>query len=233
MSNHTGRSMLSNDWRSYGATISSFDDGHIPENLKDSHKETKIVQYDLFQDQQQQHVVHVYESAFADTDLLDAIYTKTAGSDPESNGNNAWGDYVTIEQIERCWKSNNESESIVVKIAAGYLRLALGEGSKNPKRYSSSKSNSQPLFSREDLKEAHGVAVWGLAAPCGVSACCELLLRSLANSAYPLLFYDYHLDSFKDMCSISSRLCRTNTLRTKHNCTAAIGRHVAVFERCN
>ena len=159
--------MLSNDWRSYGGAISSFDDGHIPENLKDSNKETKIVQYDLFQ--QQDPVVHVFNDAL-DTDLLDVIYTKTAGQDSESKGKNAWGDYVTIEQIKRCWENNNDSESsIVVKMTAEYLRLALGEGTKPPKQYPSSKRNPQPLFSREQLKEVHGVAVWGLAAPSGVS----------------------------------------------------------------
>ncbi|CAJ1945138.1 unnamed protein product [Cylindrotheca closterium] len=160
--------MLSSDWRSYGATESSFDDGHIPENLKDSIREAKIVQYDMFQ--QQEPVVHVYNDAFADTDIIDAIYTKTAGSDPESKGNNAWGDYVTIEQIERCWENSNANESsIVVKITAEYLRLALGEGTKLWKQYPPSKSNSQPLFSREQLKEVHGIAVWGLAASSGTS----------------------------------------------------------------
>lgn len=161
--------MLTDDWRSYDANISSFDDGHIPENMKDSNSETKIVQYNLFQ--QQEPAVHVFNDAFEDTDLLDALYTKTAGSNPKSKENNAWGDYVRIEQIERCWQSRNGSEaSAVVKTASEYLRLALGEGTKSPIQYPTDKGNSQPLFSRELLKKAHGVAIWGLAAPSGVSS---------------------------------------------------------------
>jgi hypothetical protein len=160
-------SVLRNDWDNFGATLISFDDGHVPENLHETAaNETQLVDFEMFK---RSPLVHVYENSMEDPGLLDEIYDKTINSNPESPGNKAWGDYVTIEQIKDYWQNNNDSASIVLKLTARYLQLALGEGSQPSQQYSCIEQKGETLFTRKNLENAHGVAIWSLAAQSGVS----------------------------------------------------------------
>jgi hypothetical protein len=160
-------SVLRNDWDIFGATLSSFDDGHVPENLQETAANvTQLVDFEMFK---RSPLVHVYENSMEDPGLLDEIYDKTVNSNPQSTGNKAWGDYVTIEQIKDYWQNDNDSASLVLKLTARYLQLALGEGSQPSQQYPCNDNKGETLFTRKDLENAHGVAIWSLAAQSGVS----------------------------------------------------------------
>lgn len=141
-----------------------FDDGHVPENLKDV--ATQIADHPFFHRGAAQ--VHMYANALPES-LVDAAYEKTANS-----GLPAWGDYVTFEQIKSFW-NRHDGESIpatnpelTIALAAYYLKLSLGAtGNCQPSKSFSllDQPKPSPLWTDNDVEElAHGVAVWGLAA---------------------------------------------------------------------
>eukprot|EP00980_Cylindrotheca_fusiformis_P013259 scaffold3373_cov137-Cylindrotheca_fusiformis.AAC.19 len=175
------RDALYNDWHRFGATLRSFDDGHIPENLHENaaSNATQLVDFEIFK---RSPLVHVYENALDDFELLDELYDKTVNSNSESSGKKAWGDYVTIEQVQDFWQNCDESAALPVKLAAKYLQLALGEGPKPFQIHSRSDDKTcECLFSRNDLENAHGIAIWSLAAERGVSVEKEDLLTHCAE----------------------------------------------------
>lgn len=144
-----------------------FDDGHRPENVR--HLCTQISEYPIFQHQRNAQV-HVYADALPE-EIVDAAYRKTVES-----GQPAWGDYVTVQQAKDFWAASAaggsssalSSENLVVALVAHYLELSLGEGKQaRPSAHFDVDGNStpSPLWNRSDMEEqAHGVAVWGLAA---------------------------------------------------------------------
>ena len=181
------------EWASRdGATLRAFDDGHVPENLRagargaaagggDSGGESTLVEYALHRrrdgagDARAVDAVDVYEDAMEGGDLVDALYAKTARS-------GTWGDYVTLDRVRDFWETGDDGarrrssaaddEGVVLAATSRFLALALGEGGRGPTtRHAPGDggSRSDPLFAREDLDLAHGVAVWGLAARTGVS----------------------------------------------------------------
>lgn len=112
------------NWEATGGRLIDFDDGHIPEvcrRRRQQHSEssspssvlsipTKMLEYpDLFERQLPQ--VRVYPNAFPE-DLTDALYQKTKASEHP-----AWGDYVTIQQVEQFWattKKNRQRKDDVI-----------------------------------------------------------------------------------------------------------------------
>jgi hypothetical protein len=147
------------DWEEFGGKLTSFDDGHIPENLGNT--STKLVDYPALFDRDPQ--VHVYANAFPEA-LVDAVYKKTLESPIPS-----WGDYVTIENVEEYWKdpSPNAGQDLdlVVALAAHFLELA--EGEREVSEGFGSSSTSTSMWTRGNLQKAHGVAIWALAAKVG------------------------------------------------------------------
>lgn len=195
------RDVLHDDWDAYGATLRSFDDGHVPENLKEANANaTQLVDFEIFK---RSPGVHVYENAIEDPELMNEIYEKTVNSNPESTGNKAWGDYVTIDQVKDHWQNNSESSFLQVKLSARFLKLALRGDRPDPtRRYSSSGSSEESLFSPKDLENVHGVAIWSLGAQHGVS-----------TEGHSFQSFYLHIQSFifssctrcdhKDLCPVS------------------------------
>jgi hypothetical protein len=125
-------------------------------------------------------------------DLVDIIYQKTHHFKHPS-----WGDYVTISEIEEYWRrlesvhkaspgssssihkaisdlplnGEDNNKTVLVEMAARYIELAMSAIEENSngtvfKQYGDS-CESIPLFSLDDLRKAHGVAIWSLRAPVG------------------------------------------------------------------
>jgi len=150
-----------------------FDDGHIPENLRDV--PAQIADCPLFRrDRNPQ--VHVFGNALPEP-LVDLAYEKTANS-----GLPAWGDYVTLEQVKTFWAERggyankddfqpSKTSDVTVALAAYFLKLSLGETDK-AKPFKQFSLPGQPglesIWNRTDAEDlAHGIAVWGLAALVG------------------------------------------------------------------
>lgn len=158
---------MSVDWDSTctGMDLRVFDDGHVPETLENV--ATRLAEYPLFR-RHQTTQVHVFADALPET-LVDAAYGKTAGC-----GQPAWGDYVTIQEITDYWEHSTShdlpkpgsSDNLAIALAAHFILLSLGEERKPSKLLDSSGiCTPHQLWTRKDMHEqAHGVAVWGLAA---------------------------------------------------------------------
>jgi hypothetical protein len=199
------------DWSLSGGEMISFDDGHVPENLRNDDRtessSTRLVHYPQFFEHRPA-AVHVLDSA-ASSNLVDALYEATVQEAQP------WGDYVTIEQVRGLWEQqeqqqhqqNNASdtgsisdkEELALHTVASFLKTAMSQ--KVSMRYTRSKSsiassssgiinsaensehtepagdsndddedsptvntNAPPLFDESDLSQAHGVAIWALAA---------------------------------------------------------------------
>jgi hypothetical protein len=114
--------------------VQEIDDGHIPERFLSSSRstpppKTRIVHYPLFhrhcnggdgggvdddgsipstrsssqpQPQQARQHVYVYPNALSDEGLVHQAYQKTVASH-----HSAWGEYVTLRQIQEYWNNNN------------------------------------------------------------------------------------------------------------------------------
>jgi hypothetical protein len=198
-------------WKETGGVLEGFDDGHVPENFKsidDDDDEnttgpnisattsTRIVNYpDLFDDDKKSSSssVLVYNDAVR-KDLVDTLYEKTC----DESTNNAWGDYVTLEDVVQYWsndddqqqqqQSDDHGDSTLVEVVARYLQLAMKKnvpststlevihGVTDEIATTTTTTSDSCLMTEDDLlKRAHGVAIWGLKAKVGTSV-------------------DYHLD---------------------------------------
>jgi hypothetical protein len=183
------------DWSLSGGEMVSFDDGHVPENLKndDDTCSTRLVNYPRFFNHRPA-AVHVLDSA-ASSNLVDALYELTVRE------SQPWGDYVTIEQVQGLWKqqqeqyekqggpavdSTRDKEELAIHAVASFLKNAMSQkvvsmrytndsntGEKNEQQTetetvvdsNNGEESTYPLlFDESDLRRAHGVAIWALAA---------------------------------------------------------------------
>jgi hypothetical protein len=207
------------DWSLAGGEMISFDDGHVPENLRNDDitessestsgtNSTRLVNYPQFFEHRPA-TVNVLDNA-VDSNLVDALYEATVQEAQP------WGDYVTIEQVRGLWQQQEEhqqnasdvgiisdatdKEELALHAVASFLKTAMSQ--KVSMRYTRSKSSnaSSPsgsincaenmdsehteptvdpnkdenlptvntktslLFEEADLSQAHGVAIWALAA---------------------------------------------------------------------
>jgi hypothetical protein len=175
-------------WEQTGGVVLPFDDGHIPETFSgDEGTPTRIVNYpDWFENRN--YSVYVYNDAIP-VDLVDALYLKTC----QESKHNAWGDYVTVSEVESYWRSRdkkNENErknrnnddketdkNILVEVVARYLQLATKKGAPYACKLTLHGESADDALTEENelLKRSHGVAVWGLISEVGTKV-------------------DYHLD---------------------------------------
>ena len=175
-----------------GQLDSSFDDGHIPENLRTTPGggtttldfPTKLVRYPYLFDNKPARVDVFWDTL--DERLVDHFYDRTV----QSKVHSSWGSYVTLPQVLDYWETNDENNSIredddddsrmEVKLVADFLSLAVGRNStiqpnqcltqdddssfNNP----TTTTTTEPLWNLAELTEkAHGVAIWALAAAPG------------------------------------------------------------------
>ena len=150
------------DWESTYGQFILWDDGHVPEHLR---HQTDLQQTLLVRDphyhQPQQNEVHTVDDSVHES-LVEAIYKYTVQQ------STPWGSYVRIDQIQDEWNrhgasyhpsvssrttqdSEEEEEEMHVKVAAAYLYHVI---------QLMQESNS----ATDVLKDAHGIAIWGLAA---------------------------------------------------------------------
>jgi hypothetical protein len=200
------------DWSLSGGEMISFDDGHVPENLRNDDvskssesttgtNSTRLVNYPKFFEDRSA-TVNVLDNAVS-SNLVDALYEATVQEAQP------WGDYVTIEQVRGLWKqqgehqqnasdagSSSDKEELAIHAVASFLKTAMSQEvsmrytrSKNSSASTSSGSiaensehaepaidfndsedfptvntNTPTLFDESDLSQAHGVAIWALAA---------------------------------------------------------------------
>jgi hypothetical protein len=205
------------DWSLASGEMISFDDGHVPENLRNdditetskSASATRLVNYPEFFERRPA-TVNVLDNAVS-SNLVDALYQATVQEAQP------WGDYVTIEQVQSLWQQQEEhlqnasdagsisdatdKEELALHAVAAFLKTAMSQNISM--RYTRSKSssasnsssgsincaentdsehteptvdpndddtapamdtNNPPLFDEADLSQAHGVAIWALAA---------------------------------------------------------------------
>jgi hypothetical protein len=160
------------NWEATGGKLVFFDDGHIPEMCRKSLSSSSstpsgLVHYpDLFQ--RAPHQVRVYTDCFAE-DLVDSIYQKTLDGEHPT-----WGDYLTIKQIKRYWKTRNatndnsdtstNANSLLIQLVARYLELSMRTEDSQGVDGANYTNIGRPgtLFTPNDLEHVHGVAVWGL-----------------------------------------------------------------------
>jgi hypothetical protein len=205
------------DWSLSGGEMMSFDDGHVPENLRNDDRikssqsttgtnSTRLVNYPEFFERRPT-AVNVLDNAVS-SNLVDALYEATVQEAQP------WGDYVTIEQVRDLWKQQEEhqlnafdadsisdKEELALHAVASFLKTAMSQNVSM--RYTRSKSSSSSntsgsihsseknehtepaadskddedspavnantplLFDESDLSQAHGVAIWALAADVG------------------------------------------------------------------
>lgn len=154
--------------------LQSFDDGHVPENLTQTHPDTKLLDSPLFH--RQAPSVHVFYDALPEP-LVDRAFEKT-----RTHTHPSWGEYVTIRQIQDYWNgtttphgtteesasSCSESDVTTIALAAEYLALTVGKDQRVPTVQLGRHSGTHhSLWNIDDLDQAHGVAVWALRAHIG------------------------------------------------------------------
>jgi hypothetical protein len=199
------------DWSLSGGEMISFDDGHVPENLRNDDitdtNSTRLVNYPQFFEDRPA-TVNVLDNA-VNSNLVDALYEATVQEAQP------WGDYVTIEQVRDLWKqqeehqqeqnasdigSSSDREELALHAVASFLKTAMsqnvsmrytrskcGSASSSSGSINNSAENSEhtepavdlnnddedsptvntntpTLFDESDLSQAHGVAIWALAA---------------------------------------------------------------------
>ena len=193
-----------------GGILMPFDDGHIPENLPSEKYPTKLVDYPfLFDDQQhhddtdkseeeEEHIrptgavrVNIFENAIPEP-IVDGAYQKTVDESYPS-----WGDYVTISQIQKYWKKQEEKDEetttgkddadLMIQLAAHYLELTMNSKPTRQitniapttgqngeiqemvinKQEYKDQSMKKSLLSKGDISKLHGIALWGLRAKIG------------------------------------------------------------------
>jgi hypothetical protein len=165
------------NWEVTGGNLLVFDDGHTPELCQKSPLlsapiPTRFVDYpDLFLREPPQ--VRVYADAFSE-ELVDSVYQKSLDCKRPT-----WGDYVTIEQIQRYWKTsfaskydsdiNADTSSLLIPLVARYLELAMktedcldGDEVKYERI-----GPPGTFFTTKDLEHVHGVSVWSLRSSVG------------------------------------------------------------------
>lgn len=134
------------------ATFLPWDDGHVPVHLRHGEYEQTLLVQDPHQ--QQQSDVHVVDDSVHES-LVDAIYQYT------TQQTEPWGAYVRIEQIQEEWRrhddayndaslstrisSSSTKKDMFIKVAAAYLQQLV-------------------QLHNDSTKDAHGIALWGLAA---------------------------------------------------------------------
>ena len=174
-----------------GQLDSSFDDGHIPENLRDTLEfPTKLVRYPYLFDNKPARVDVFWDTL--EERLVDHFYDRTVRIQRQSKGvHSSWGSYVTLPQVLDYWEKPKESigednntnvpeeddkdSRMEVKLVADFLSLAVGRNSIQPNQCLTLKDDSsfnnpttEPLWNLQALTEkAHGVAIWALAAAPG------------------------------------------------------------------
>jgi hypothetical protein len=170
------------DWSLSGGEMISFDDGHVPENLRNDETKssttgtnsTRLVNYPEFFERRPA-AVHVLDSA-VNSNLVDALYEATVQEAQP------WGDYVTIEQVRGLWKqqeqhqqnasdagSISDKEELALHAVASFMKTAMSQKvsmryTRNDEDSPTVNTNTPPLFDESDLSKAHGVAIWALAA---------------------------------------------------------------------
>jgi len=154
------------DWKATGGVLIDFDDGHVPENLSEK---GQLVTYPDFLQRPQ--CVKVFDNA-VEKELVDSLYSLTVEE------KRPWGTYVAVADIrEYCKQSPESSRPPEEDVAARRQDLALAAAAaflqkaemKNPSLvYQKDEDKAQAhLWSASDLTQAHGVAVWALAADIG------------------------------------------------------------------
>ncbi|GAX18172.1 hypothetical protein FisN_25Hh156 [Fistulifera solaris] len=151
------------DWEAAKGQFVPWDDGHVPVNLRhtEDYQSTLLVRDPTYH-QQHQSEVHTIDESVHES-LVDAIYEYTVQQ------STPWGAYVRIDQIQEEWnrhgtscalpasssisntKETSSKEEMFVKVAAAYFHRVL-------QVFQDEKDH---LASNVD---AHGIAVWGLAA---------------------------------------------------------------------
>jgi hypothetical protein len=142
------------DWRLAGGEMTSFDDGHVPENLRNDDitkssqsNSTRLVNYPEFFEHRPA-TVNILDNA-VDSNLVDALYEATVQEAQP------WGDYVTIEQVRGLWQQQDEhpqnasdagsisdatdKEELALHAVASFLKIAMSQ--KVSMRYTRSKSS--------------------------------------------------------------------------------------------
>jgi hypothetical protein len=141
------------DWSLSGGEMISFDDGHVPENLRNNDRtkssstdtsSTRLVNYPQFFEHRPA-AVHVLDNA-ASSNLVDALYEATVQEAQP------WGDYVTIEQVRSLWKQQEQhqqnasdagsipdKEELALQAVASFLKTTMSQ--KASMRYTRSKSS--------------------------------------------------------------------------------------------
>ncbi|GAX28787.1 hypothetical protein FisN_25Lh156 [Fistulifera solaris] len=154
------------DWEATNCQFVLWDDGHIPVHVRrhEDFQPTLLVRDPTYHQQHQSEVYTIDDSVHES--LVDAIYEYTVQQ------STPWGAYVRIHQIQEEWNRHGVSyalpasssvlnskerplkeEDIVVKVAAAYFHRVL-QVFQDEKDHSASNV----------MKDAHGIAIWGLAA---------------------------------------------------------------------
>jgi hypothetical protein len=153
------------DWENADGQFVPWDDGHIPLNLRqhEDFQQTLLVRDPTYH-QQHQNEVHTIDDSVHGS-LVDSIYEYTVQQ------STPWGAYVRVDQIQEEWNRHGASyalpmsssisqnketlskQELFVKVAAAYFHRVL-------QVFQDEKDNSASRV----RTDAHGIAIWGLAA---------------------------------------------------------------------